>query len=383
METPYFVIDQNKLADNLQELQEALAATFAKSIIGYSFKTNSVPWILDFMKCAGCYAEVVSDDEYQLAQKCGYAPDKIIYNGPAKSEATFADALAQGAIINLETHRELRWLEKYAMTGTKVGLRIQIDVETFCPGETAMGELGGRFGFQLAELPEILQQLQRLGVKLAGLHVHTSSRTRSLKVYQVLARESVAIIQQYQLNLDYLDIGGGFFGGDRAIPSFFDYMTVIRQQLQQLVNFTDLTLIVEPGASLIATPVSYVTSVIDVKRTPRQIYVTTDGTRLHLDHLFVKTSYQYQIRGQSAEDVVPQQIIAGFTCIENDHLFILKNAPLLKENQQIIYEKVGSYTMCFNPLFIKYFPAVYVKNDEGMKLVRRRWTVEDYVRGAK
>ncbi|KRM78493.1 hypothetical protein FC84_GL000750 [Lapidilactobacillus dextrinicus DSM 20335] len=383
METPYFVINQAELTANIQELKTALAQTFSKSIIGYSFKTNALPWILGFMKEAGCYAEVVSDDEYQLAQTIGFSPKQIIYNGPAKSEATFVEALNNGAIINLETHRELRWLEKYHTAATKVGLRLQIDIEALCPGEAAMGELGGRFGFQLTELSEILQFLQKIDVQLAGIHLHSSSKTRSLKIYQTLAQQAVAIINQYQLQLDYLDIGGGFFGGAQAKPSFLDYMTAIKEQLYQSPRSADLTLIVEPGASLIATPVSYVTSVIDVKQTPRQNYILTDGSRIHIDPFFRKDHYEVKIEPQTNQQSVARQIITGFTCMENDHLFHLIDQPLLQEGQEIIYHKVGSYTMCFNPLFIKYFPDVYVQTETGLELVRKRWTVKEFIQGAE
>ncbi|HJE15949.1 MAG TPA: hypothetical protein K8W17_07715 [Lapidilactobacillus dextrinicus] len=386
MQTPYFIIDQHQLTDNLTEWQTALRATFSNWIIGYSFKTNALPWILGYMKSADCYAEVVSDDEYQLAQLIGYDANKIIYNGPAKSEATFAEAIANGAIVNLETHRELRWLKKYARSDTKVGIRLQIDIETFCPGESAMGELGGRFGFQLAELSDILKILTDSRVQLAGLHLHCSSKTRSLNIYQTLAQQAVKIIQKYQLILDYFDIGGGFFGGAHAKPSLLDYMTVIKQELQILPNCSELTLIVEPGASLIATPISYVTSVIDVKQTPRQVYITTDGSRTHIDPFFKKSQYDVEIENQVQHATTPvaKQIISGFTCMENDHLFELTQHSLLSEGQQITYHKVGSYTMCFNPLFIKYFPDVYVKaTDQALTLVRRRWTAKEFIQGAE
>lgn len=382
MQTPYFVIDEQRLEDNLRQLRAALSQSFHRSIVGYSFKTNALPWVIEKMRQEGVYAEVVSDDEYELAQLLGYPPSEIIYNGPAKSEASFAAALAAGAIVNLETHRELRWLEKYGRN-KQVGLRLQLDIETLCPGESAMGELGGRFGFQLAELPELLALLARLDVRLAGLHLHTSSKTRSVNIYRTLAQEAAQLIKQYELQVDYIDIGGGFFGGLSERPNFFDYMAVIEKELRTIPYFEDLTVIVEPGASLIATPISYVTSVIDVKKTPRNYFVTTDGSRTNIDPFLRKNSYDYTITGTSRQDTVDRQIIAGFTCMENDHLFQLEEHPLLEEGQQITYHKVGSYSICFNPLFIKYFPDVYVKNTAGHHLVRKRWTAKEFLQGAK
>ena len=65
---------------------------------------------LDIVKITEGYAEVVSYDEYNLVLKCGFDKSHIIYNGPMKDKASFIDALENGAIVNIETKRELDWL---------------------------------------------------------------------------------------------------------------------------------------------------------------------------------------------------------------------------------------------------------------------------------
>ena len=60
-------------------------------------------------------------------------------------------------------------------------------------------------------------------------------------------------------------------------------------------------------------------------------------------------------------------------------MMTIKNEKKLKENDYILYKIVGSYTMCFNPLFIEYFPRVYALGKDGeYRLVRDKWTVEEY-----
>ena len=67
--------------------------------------------------------------------------------------------------------------------------------------------------------------------------------------------------------------------------------------------------------------------------------------------------------------------------MECDRLFTMENLPELQTGDQIIYENVGGYTISLNPLFIQYFPAVYVHNGEHMTEVRRKWTAKEYVQG--
>ena len=63
-QTPYFVIDENQLTKDFQMLKSSLETSWGNYRIGYSFKTNSLPWLVTFLKAGGVMAEVVSDDEY-------------------------------------------------------------------------------------------------------------------------------------------------------------------------------------------------------------------------------------------------------------------------------------------------------------------------------
>ena len=60
----------------------------------------------------------------------------------------------------------------------------------------------------------------------------------------------------------------------------------------------------------------------------------------------------------------------------------LTDAPRLREGDRIVYHKVGSYTMTFNPLFIQYLPRVYARHaDSSLSVVRQRWGVDEYLAG--
>src|SRR5699024_8117314 len=83
--TPALILDVPKLEGFVARLQKAVDTHWSNAILSYSFKTNSLPWLIGFMRDRGLWAEVVSDTEYQLAIALGYSPEHIIYNGPIKS----------------------------------------------------------------------------------------------------------------------------------------------------------------------------------------------------------------------------------------------------------------------------------------------------------
>ena len=88
-ETPYYVIHKNELDDSLLKLKAALDTYWKNYVIGYSYKTNSLPWIVDYYHQNGCFAEVVSEHEYNLGRSLGVEENRFIYNGPIKTKESF------------------------------------------------------------------------------------------------------------------------------------------------------------------------------------------------------------------------------------------------------------------------------------------------------
>lgn len=379
--TPYFLIDEESLDNNFQYLRESLESSWGNYIIGYSYKTNALPWVINHFKKLGCYAEVVSDDEYELAISIGVQKKRIIYNGIAKNKETFLEAIRNHAIVNIDAEYEIDWLNELDKGDYSVGIRCNFDLESMCPGQTQCGEDGERFGFcyENGELKRAIERIEKTGVKVTGLHLHKSSKTRMPDIYRAIAEIAVDISRKYQLSLSYIDIGGGFFGGLRTKPQFPVYFDMVSGILKQQFNPSETKIIIEPGMAVIGASVDYVTTVIDIKRTTRNTFVVTDGSRTQIDPLMTKSNYFYEIQRLNEDRItVKRQVISGFTCMEHDRLFDLLDDKEVLPGDRIIYHKVGAYTMCLSPLFIKWFPEVYVKTFNGVVKVRNRWRTEDY-----
>lgn len=381
MQTPYYVIHKEELDIGFWALKDALDQYWGNSIIGYSYKTNALPWVVREFDRKGCYAEVVSKDEYELAKRIGVCKDRILYNGPIKTKGTFVEALSNGCYVNIDSQREIDWLEEVPVRECNLGLRVNFDAERFCPGQTQCGDEGGRFGFcyENGELYEAIKKIRRKGFAIRGLHLHISSKTRSVEIYEAIAEIACEIKEKYKLSLSFVDIGGGFFGGLPNKPQFGDYIQSVAKILRRTFDGEKTTLIVEPGMSLIGSPVSYVTTVIDVKDTICNRFVVTDGTRTSIDPLMSKKSYFHHYEQLENSERIGKQVICGYTCMEHDRLYEAIDEPELFVGDKIIYDKVGAYTMCLTPLFIKYFPDVYVEDRGTMTLVRKAWTAREYI----
>ena len=289
LKTPCFVLEKDELTKCINDFQTALDTRFDDSIIGYSVKTNALPYCLKVAKENGCFAEVVSFQEYELALEIGFNKRHIIYNGPLKSKETFLDAMQHDAIVNIETWREIDWLDDLPKNQNfEIGIRLNINTTAISP-EDAFGENDdSRFGFSyesgdFQKAVELIRAKEH--VRLVGIHTHKEPKTRSVRFYQRVIAYVLPILTDLRLQLEYWDVGGGFFGPMPGKPTFDDYARCFRTALDGS-PYANVRLVVEPGNALLSSPFSYVCSVIDVKQHDGKRFVTTDGTRNDVDPFF-------------------------------------------------------------------------------------------------
>ena len=382
LKTPYFLIREDLLAENMAGFRSALNKLWPNSIIAYSVKTNSLPWILNWMNEHDVYAEVVSDEEYRLAVLSGYSADNIVFNGPIKSDAYLKMALKEGAIVNIDSHHELEYIKKeMPVIQDAIGIRVNIDPSIFDVNDVGYQEDGFRFGFssENGEFQKAVKTItETYGNVLFGLHMHVNSITRSVNVYKAIARYAARLIVENDINPSYIDIGGGFFGGVPGKTTPEEYISEIKKELEGVIDISKTALIIEPGSAAIGSAIELHTSVIDVKDTIHGRIVTTDGSRIHVDPLWLKKGYMYTT--DSVREPHQRQVICGYTCMDHDRLMVIENKPELYVGDHITYHRVGNYTVTFGGPFIRPYPPVYCQSGDKIKEVRRQMSMEDYYR---
>ena len=352
----------------------------------------------------------MSDDEYDLALTCGFDPCEIVFNGPVKGRRCFEHALSNGAIVNIDSKRELRWLEEIAREScvpVKVGVRVNIDLEKFCPGQTIGGDEPGRFGFSYedGEVAAVLSRIKGMpGVVIAGLHMHVTTYGRTPYAYRVLASHAASVIAENDLagSLEYVDMGGGYYGGGPQNEGRYEeYAAEMASELKTVCDPAAVELLVEPGGAVVCSPASYFGRVLDVKETTYDRFVTCDLSRINIDHEMKKTSYAYELHlrrnavrpdvscGRTPEAIgggegvgsgtpvedrpsIPRQVLCGYTCMESDRLCALEGEPRLDVGDLVEIRNAGAYSMSFTPgFFIRYAPAVYALDGAGELSLKR------------
>ncbi|MEH7250431.1 diaminopimelate decarboxylase, partial [Neobacillus niacini] len=375
-------------------IENAFKSRYDSFIIGYSYKTNYLPYLCKEMSRLGAYAEVVSRLEYDLAIKVGEDPSRIIFNGPLKSKDDIHYALKNKSIINIDSLYEIDFVKEYALNNQNkqinIGLRLNFDISQNGVSTLQEGYEISRFGICVynGSLQYSLKELMELkNIKIVGLHGHFSTNNRSVESFRKITRALCNIAKNnISDSLEYIDIGGGIFGElpksfNISAPIFDDYAEAIckimNDEFRNLEKKPDL--ILEPGIAMVANAFNFVAKVVDTKKIRDKNFVLVEGSVHNIKPTMHKNNLPMKIIRKNEDDKEKQLFnIVGYTCMEKDYLAgdICDKLPC--KNDYIVFENVGAYTIVFNPPFIKERPSIVAADNNELLVVRKKETFRQF-----
>jgi diaminopimelate decarboxylase len=208
--TPLHVVSRPRLEKDFRRFIDSFRSLWKSIEVGYSYKTNPLPGVIRELHALGAWAEVISHFELWLALKLGVPPERIIYNGPAKSEEGLRLGIARGIrLINIDNLSEVNQVGRLAR---ELGVRQQVGVRVV----TTVG-WSGQFGHSIAK-GEAYEAFMRLAaidsVEPCGLHVHLGTGLKDVATYLQAIREMLELARKLEhelgLRIRFLDFGGGF-----------------------------------------------------------------------------------------------------------------------------------------------------------------------------
>ncbi|WHY76628.1 diaminopimelate decarboxylase [Neobacillus sp. WH10] len=390
----FYLLDINKIRNNYKKIDNAFRSRYENFIIGYSYKTNYLPYLCKEMIKLGAYAEVVSRLEYDLAIKIGVDPEKIIFNGPLKTYEDIETAKDQGSILNIDSLYEIDYVTKYCLKNqnkhVKVGLRVNFDISNNGQKVLQEGYDISRFGICVSNgnFQHAVQELKKLeNIHIVGLHGHFSTRDRKTETYRNITKGLCSLAKQYiGDSVEYIDIGGGIYGDMPAAfnlktPSFDDYAEAVCSVMNTEFREKERKpyLILEPGVSMVANAFTFITKVIEAKKVQDKYFVLIDGSVHNIKPTMHKRNLPMQIVKQ-CHDLKQMEIynIVGYTCMEKDHLAYDVQGELPTRDDYIIFKNVGAYTIVFNPPFIKERPGIVAFDCNEYFVVRKKESLKEF-----
>ena len=392
--SPLFVFSEITMRKEYQKLYAAFSSRYPKVQIAWSYKTNYLNAVCKVFHNEGSWAEVVSGFEYDKALSNGVPGEKIIFNGPYKTDDELIKAVENNSLIHIDHFDELYNLLTIAEKTEKrpqAAIRINMD--------TGIYPKWDRFGFNY-ENGESWTAVNRImlskKIDLVGLHIHIGTYLMAAEPYGVAAAKmanlAAKIDQKFDHKIKYIDMGGGFSSdntlkgaylpGKDTSPSYDEYAEAITTALiNSSIDPEHLpTLFLETGRSLIANAGTMLSTVVANKRLSngRRALIIDAGVNV----LFTSFWYDFDIypaekTGKDAEDTV----IYGPLCMNIDVIRDAIKFPHLEKGQHLVIPKVGAYNVTQWLQFITFRPnVVLIDPDKNTHVIRKKEDIEVFDR---
>lgn len=387
--SPLYVVSEETLRTKYRDFIKVLRAIYPETQIAYSYKTNYLSGICSLFHQEGAWAEVVSGFEYDIALDLGVDPAKIVFNGPYKKKEELARAIKGRAMINIDSYNEIYQLENLSSSKSDpIGVGIRINMNLNYPP-------WNKFGFNL-ESGQAFEACRRIissgRLKLDGLHCHLGTYIADASVYYQgmlkLVDFALKLEKDLDVQIDYLDIGGGyassntlhtqFLSAASVIPTFDQYANALCQPLKEKAGeFKNRPrLLLEPGRALVDEAVYLVSTVVSNK-------TFADGTKAVVIDAGVNllpTAYWFKHEIASTEDMgsnLETVNIYGPLCMQIDVIRTEVRLPPLQKGNILVIKNVGAYNITQSMQFIFPRPAVVSINEAQVEYLRLPETAKD------
>eukprot|EP00177_Eucheuma_denticulatum_P003082 GFKZ01005561.1.p2 GENE.GFKZ01005561.1~~GFKZ01005561.1.p2 ORF type:complete len:521 (-),score=74.54 GFKZ01005561.1:3100-4527(-) len=381
--SPVYIYSKSQLVNNFNAYKQALAGL--DSIVGYAIKANNNLRIVELLREMGCGAVLVSGNELRLAVKAGMDMTKTVFNGNGKTPAELELAVQCGCLVNIDSEFDL---EHIAYAAKKVGkranvlIRINPDVDPQVHPYVSTGLASSKFGIRNSHLQWFLDRIKEEDVlELVGVHCHLGSTIKKVDIFKDAADIMIGFINEIRNQgfdtLKYLNIGGGL-GIDyerlgENIPLPIDLINTIRPELIG----AKVTIIVEPGRSMVGNTGIMVSKVIGVKTNGSKNFIVVDGSMAELIRPSLYDAYQFISLTEPGGQVGKFDIV-GPVCESADFLGKERMLPRPTEGAGLAVMDAGAYCYAMASNYnMKVKPAEVLVDGDSWKVIRRAETFEE------
>lgn len=383
--TPLYLYSAAAVRDSYQRYDRAFASVPHR--VCYALKANSTGALLRLLRGLGAGADIVSGGELRAALRAGFAPERIVFSGVGKTDEELASGLDAGiGEFNAESEDEVRRLSALAAARgrtARVTLRVNPDIDPRSHPYISTGLRENKFGVDIREAPAILARLRALpSIEVSGLQSHIGSQITDLAPLAEAARELAALSRRLLdegFPLQTIDIGGGlgvdYQGGASPSPE------ALAERVLPELEGLPLTLLLEPGRSLVAPAGVLLTRVLFLKTNGEKTFVIVDAG---MNDLLRPALYRAFHRIEPVRDTgAPSRRVdvVGPVCETGDFLAHDRDLSLPEPGALLAVRDAGAYAFSMASNYnLRLRPAEVLVEDGEARLIRRRETFEDLVR---
>ena len=390
--TPLYVYSKRTLVRHMRAYKEAFGdKAFGKGggIVSFALKANSSGAILRLLASEGAGADVVSGGELWRALRAGIPAGKTVYAGVGKTAGEIAYALKKKILMfNVESDGELDNINQIAArAGRKapVALRVNPDIDPATHPYISTGLEKNKFGVPIKDALEFYARASRMkNVEIVGVHEHIGSQLTELAPFKEALEKVLALMERLRkdgIHLRYLDLGGGLGiryerGEEPPVPG------ALAKSLKPLLRGRGLTVIVEPGRSIVGNAGALLTRCLYTKKAARKRFAIVDAGMNDLIRPSLYGAYHEIVPVRRNRRTRVKMDVVGPICESGDFLASDRPMPEVRAGELLCLLGAGAYGFSMSSNYNSRPHPAEVMVDGGRHWpIRKRENYRDLVRG--
>jgi diaminopimelate decarboxylase len=400
--TPAYVVAEDDLRARARAfVQAGRVAGHEDFHVVFASKAFPCTAVLALFAGEGLWCDVASGGELHLALAAGFAAERIVMHGNAKSEAELRMALRHrvGVIVvdNFDEIERLAGLVSAvrsahaptdgaahvppretpparphaAGTTQDVLIRVTPDVKGETHEKISTGQADSKFGFGMADAAEAIARLRAVeGLSLRGVHAHIGSQLLGLEPF----RREVAELAKLG-EFPTWDLGGGlgaqYTEEQPSPPPIQEYVGALVEAAHAHGIGADARLLIEPGRSLCANAGVTLYTVESVKQNVSRWVAVDGGMSDNMRPMLYGAPYEAHVADRFGG--ATECVLAGKHCESGD--VILREARLddPRPGDVIVTPATGAYgfAMANNYNGVPRPPVIFCRDGDARVVVRR------------
>jgi diaminopimelate decarboxylase len=380
--TPLYIYDGDKIAHQVRTLKNAFSDTDIK--VKYAAKALTNISVLKLIRKHGASIEVVSLEEAKIAMKAGYTSPEIVFTPSGVDFAEIVEAADLGLAINIDNLSTLhRFGEKYKNT-YPCGLRLNPHILAGGNYKISTGHSNSKFGISIFQFQQIMEIVQKHGIQVKGLHIHTGSEIAETDVFIKMAEILFSMAGDFP-NLSFIDFGSGFkvsYKEGDMVTNIYDLGLKLSKAFNDFCQRygRKLEMWIEPGKYVVSEAGTFLVKTNIVKPTPSVTFVGVNSGLNHLIRPMMYDAYHHIVNISNPTGSQKIYTVVGYIC-ETDTFGSDRKLHEVREGDILAIKNAGAYCFSMSSNYnSRLRPAEVLVVNKEARLIRERESIEDLLK---
>ncbi|MDR0675527.1 MAG: diaminopimelate decarboxylase, partial [Elusimicrobiota bacterium] len=239
------------------------------------------------------------------------------------------------------------------------------------------------FGIDITKAEEIYNYANKLeGILVVGIHSHIGSQILELSPYQEVFEKIFDLYEKLKsqnIKIEYINIGGGLgIAYNSKNQKSATPKDLLNDYLISKIKKNDLTLILEPGRSIIGNAGVLLTKVLYNKQNKTKNFIIVDAGMNDLIRPSIYDAYHEisPVLENNRNSLIAD--IVGPICESSDFFAKDRTINQLKQNEFLAIQSAGAYCFSMSSNYNSRLKSteLLIKNNEVI-LIRKRDSIQD------